>query len=73
MISRLLNLIEKNASWKKVAIFFIFLMLMMIGGYGYFIEPQFKALSNGLEAPDTSQSNTVEELEALMTWHIAGE
>jgi hypothetical protein len=42
-------------------------MLMMILGYGYFIEPQFKALSNGLEAPDTSQSATVEELQALMT------
>jgi hypothetical protein len=39
----------------------------MIVGYGYFIEPQFKALSNGLEAPDASQSDTVEELEAIMT------
>lgn len=67
MISRLPNFIEKHASWKKVTIFFIILILMMIGGYGYFIEPQFKNLSNGLEAPDTSQSNTVEELEALMT------
>ena len=67
MISRLLNLIEKHTTWKKVLVFFIFYMLMMIGGYGFFIEPQFKALSNGLETPDTSHSATVEELEALMT------
>ena len=72
IISPLINRIYKHAKWKYVGILFISFIFLMFGIYPYVIEPQLKDRSNGLEAPDSSQSTTVEELETLMTSYPQG-